>query len=75
VDVVIRVLIGVGIFGGALWVVRLLANPPPPESEEVQDVAIEYRCGVCGMQLTVTQARGSGAKPPRHCMEDMEPAG
>ena len=53
--------------------VRLLATPPPPEPdpEEVVDVAVDYRCTICGMQLTVTRAQGGEYEAPKHCREEM----
>mgnify|MGYP001816314882 CR=1 FL=1 len=72
-DVLIGVAVGLAIFGSALWVIRILANPPPPEEAAVDlPEAIEYRCAVCGMRLTVTRAAGEAFKAPRHCMEEME---
>lgn len=58
-----------------VWTVRLLARPvpPPPDQEDLVTVALDYRCSVCGMTLTVTRAPGDEAKAPRHCREDMEP--
>ena len=47
-DVLIGVAVGLAIFGSALWVIRILANPPPPEEAAVDlPEAIEYRCAVC----------------------------
>jgi hypothetical protein len=75
-DLLIGVAVGLAIFGSALWVIRMLANPPPPEEDATDlEEAIAYRCAVCGMQLTVTRAAGEGFKAPRHCMEEMEPTG
>ena len=71
--VVFAVAIGIAIFGSSIWVVRLLATPPPPEPDpdDVVDVAIDYRCTVCGMRLSVTQAQDAMHSAPRHCREEM----
>jgi hypothetical protein len=65
----------VAILAAGLWAIRVLATPmqPEPGPDELVEVAIDYRCSVCGMRLTVTQAHGAEVRPPRHCREDMEP--
>lgn len=73
VTILIAVAIGLTVFGTSMWVIRMLATPPPPEPDpgDVIEVAVDYRCSVCGMKLTVTEAQGSGTEPPRHCREEM----
>jgi hypothetical protein len=75
VDVIIAVAMGLAIFGVALWAVRGLAKPPPPEPdpEDVVAVAQDYRCSVCGLRLSVTHAQGDDVTAPRHCREEMLP--
>jgi hypothetical protein len=74
-QIVVAVAIGLMILGAGLWAVRLLARPVPaePDPEELVEVAVDYRCTVCGMRLTVTLAQGEEPRPPRHCREEMEP--
>jgi hypothetical protein len=74
VQVLIAVAIGLAVFGISMWAIRMLATPPPPEPDpdEVVSVSISYRCKVCGMQLTVTQAQGEETEAPRHHREEME---
>lgn len=71
--ILIAAAIGIAIFAGAIWVVRMLATPPPPEPDPdaVVDVDVDFRCKVCGLSLTVTQAQGSEVAAPRHCREEM----
>jgi hypothetical protein len=65
--------IGIAVFGASMWVIRMLATPPPPEPDpdDVVDIAVGYRCTVCGMTLTVTRAQGGSHEAPRHCREEM----
>lgn len=65
--------IGFAIIATTLWVVRLLLMPQPeePDPESVQEVAVDYRCIVCGMRLTITHAQDQHPEAPRHCREDM----
>ena len=74
-QILVAIAIGVAILGAGLWAVRLLATPVPsePDEEGLVEMAVDYRCTVCGMRLTVTQAQGEEIRPPRHCREEMEP--
>ncbi len=69
----IAIAIGVSIILGTLWVVRLLLIPQPgdPDPDQVKEIAVDYRCVVCGMRLTVTHAQEEKPEAPRHCREDM----
>lgn len=69
--------IGLVILFVTIRVVRMIAAGPPPEPDPdaVEEVALDYRCSVCGMQLTITHAQGEETEPPRHCREDMLPVG
>lgn len=73
----IALAIGLAILIVTLRVARMIAAGPPPEPDPdaVQEVALDYRCSVCGMQLTVTHAQDHDEEPPRHCREDMIPVG
>lgn len=75
-DVLVAVAIGVSILLAGRWGIRLLATPGPgdPDPAGVVEVSADYRCTVCGMQLTVTHAQGDEFNPPRHCREEMETA-
>jgi hypothetical protein len=73
-NVVIAVALGVSVFAAGLWAVRMLARPVPtePDPDEVIEVAVDYRCAVCGLRLTVTHAQDeSEVTAPRHCREPM----
>ena len=72
---VIALAIAVGIFAVAMWAIRLLATPGPeePDPEDVAEVAVDYRCTVCGLRLTVTHAQTDDEMTaPRHCREPMD---
>ncbi len=72
-DIAIAIAIGVAIIAMTLWVVRLLLIPQPadPDPDAVKEVAVDYRCVVCGLRLTITHAQQDEPEPPRHCREDM----
>ena len=72
-QIAMTIAIGVAIIATTLWVVRLLLIPQPdePDPESVREVAVDYRCIVCGMRLTITHAQDQYPEAPRHCREDM----
>jgi hypothetical protein len=75
VDLLIAV--GIGLTIGLLgrFAIRyLMSAPGSTDPDEVVEVAMDYRCGVCGLRLTVTRAPDEDITPPRHCHEPMEEA-
>ncbi len=75
---VIAAAIGVGIFAVSMWAIRLLATPGPeePDPDEVAEVAVDYKCTICGMRLTGTPAQADDEMTaPRHCREPMDVVG
>ncbi len=69
----IALAVGVAFFAVAVYVVRLLATPQPPEPDpdEILEVSSDYKCTVCGLRLTVTHAQDSDHDAPKHCREEM----
>ncbi len=60
----------------AVKLVRGMMRPGPPDEpdlENLRPVDYEYRCAVCGAEVTMTAAPGDdeAPDPPRHCREDM----
>ncbi|MCI0678248.1 MAG: hypothetical protein L0Z63_04305 [Actinobacteria bacterium] len=73
-DVVIAVAIGVVVWRLALMFIRALSTPPPEiDPEDVVTADQDYRCAVCGAELTMRMVNVAEDKPPRHCREDMVP--
>jgi hypothetical protein len=66
-------------FGYIIWrisiaIIRMLSTPPPEvDPEDVVAVDQDYRCTVCGAELTMTAVNVGEDNPPRHCREDMVP--
>ncbi len=69
----IAIAVGIAFFAVAVYVVRLLATPQPPEPDpaDVHEVVASYRCTVCGLRLTVTHAQDDEHAAPKHCREEM----
>ncbi len=50
----------------------MLATPPPEvDPEDVVPADQDYRCAVCGTELTVRMANNTQPAPPKHCREEM----
>jgi len=62
------------LLAGRFGIRMLLSAPDDPDPADVVEVAMDYRCQVCGLHLTVTMASGEDISPPRHCHEAMEEA-
>ena len=71
-NLVIALLIGVTVWRLCLWVLRALAAAPEqPDPEMVLEYVQDYRCTLCGTELTVRVASMSETDAPRHCREEM----
>lgn len=59
----------------AIWFIRVIATPPPEiDPEEVVEVDQDFRCTVCGAEITMKVANIRELVPPKHCREEMVPA-
>lgn len=71
-DIVLALIIGAVIWRASISIIGMLATPPPeidPEDIVVSDQ--DYKCTVCGAELTMRAVNVSEDKPPRHCREEM----
>ena len=48
-----------------------VAPPEEPDPDDIKPVNLQFRCIVCGAQVTMTAAQGDDPEAPRHCREDM----
>lgn len=72
VQILIAVAMAVAIWWLSMAVLRMLATPPPEvDPEDVVTARQDYRCSVCGTELTVTVASVTETAAPRHCREEM----
>jgi hypothetical protein len=71
---VIAAVIGLVIWRVSITVIRMLATPPPDvDPENVIEARQDYKCTICGTELTVHVASLTETEPPRHCREEMVP--
>ena len=72
VNVLIAVAIGVVIWRVAIWGLRMIGNPPPEvDPSDVVEVDQDFRCTICGAEVTMRSANLSELVPPKHCREEM----
>lgn len=73
--IVIALALGAAIWVGSMKILRMLVTPPP-EADPEDVVAVEdedYRCSVCGTEVTVRVVSVTETAPPKHCREEMDP--
>jgi len=74
---ILRVVIGVGVglviylIGASMLRKFWVAPPPEPDPDDVHPVNLQFRCTICGTEVTMTAAQGDDPDAPRHCREDM----
>lgn len=74
VDVILAILLGVAIWRVTTSLVRMMSTPPPEiDPEDVVAVDQDFRCTVCGAELTMKAINVQDEAAPRHCREDMVP--
>lgn len=72
-DVIVAVAIGLVIWRLSLGLIRMLSTPPPEvDPDDVVLTDQDYRCSVCGAELTMRLVNIQEDKPPRHCREEMD---
>jgi hypothetical protein len=64
----------VAIWRVSLGVIRMLSSPP--DAVDPSDIVIvdqDYKCTVCGAELTMKAINPAEDKAPKHCREEMIP--
>lgn len=73
-DVLLALFLGYVIWRGSAAVIRMLATPPPEiDPGDVVAVDQDYKCTVCGAELTMRAVNIRDEAPPKHCREEMVP--
>jgi hypothetical protein len=53
-------------------IIKMLTSPPPElDPEDIMATDQDYRCTVCGAELTMKSVNVQEDKPPKHCREEM----
>ena len=67
-------LIGALIWRGSVAIIRMLSTPPPEvDPADIVVVDQDYKCSVCGAEVTMRAVNPAEDKPPKHCREEMDP--
>ncbi len=57
-----------------VWFIRMLSTPPPEvDPNEIVSIDQDYKCSVCGAEVTMKAVNPAEDKPPKHCREEMDP--
>ncbi|MDP9145461.1 MAG: hypothetical protein M3N43_12320 [Actinomycetota bacterium] len=73
-DIILALVAGYIIWRGSTAVIRMLSTPPPEVNpEDLVTVDQDYKCTVCGAELTMKAINVQDEAAPRHCREDMTP--
>ena len=73
-SVVIAVAAAIAIWVVLVWFVRALSTPPPEVNpEDIVPIDQDYRCSVCGAEVTMRAVNPQEDKAPKHCREEMVP--
>ncbi len=71
-DLILALIVGVVIWRVSTAIIRILSTPPPEvDPEDIVVVDQDYKCTVCGAELTMRAINPAEDKPPKHCREEM----
>lgn len=74
IDVLLALVLGFTIWRGSIAMIRMMSTPPPEiDPDDVKEVDQDYRCTVCGAELTMRAVNVRDEAAHRHCREDMVP--
>lgn len=73
VHILIAIAIGLAIWWTSMRLLRIMSMPPseidPADVVEVDDQ--DFRCSVCGTEVTLRVVNTAEMTPPKHCREEM----
>lgn len=73
-DIILALILGLVIWRVSIAVIRMLATPPPEiDPADIVIVDQDYKCSVCGAEVTMKAVNPAQDKAPRHCREEMDP--
>jgi len=73
-DIALALILGYVIWRVAIVLIRMMSTPPPEiQPDDVVAVDQDYKCTICGAELTMRAVNVQDDAAPRHCREDMIP--
>lgn len=74
VDVILALLLGYVIWRVSIAMIRMMSTVPEEvDPDDIRLVDQDYKCTVCGAELTMNAVNVQEEAAPRHCREDMVP--
>ena len=71
-NILIAVVMAIVIWKTAIFFIRMLASPPEEvHPEDAHETLANYRCQVCGAEVTMTMENERQMGELRHCREEM----
>lgn len=71
-DLILALVVGVVIWRVSISIIRILSTPPPEvDPDDIVVVDQDYKCTVCGAELTMKAINPAEDKAPKHCREEM----
>jgi hypothetical protein len=72
IDLVFALILGVVIWRVSMFLIGMLSTPPPDvDPEDIVAVDQDYKCSVCGAEVTMRAVNPAEDNPPKHCREEM----
>lgn len=73
-DLLLALVMGLLIWRVSLAVIRMLSSPPTEvDPGDIVRVDLDYKCSVCGAEVTMRAVNPAEDTPPKHCREEMDP--
>ncbi len=73
-DIILALILGLVIWRFSIAIIRMLSTPPPEvDPDDIVSVDQDYRCTVCGAEVTMRAVNPAEDSPPKHCREEMVP--
>jgi hypothetical protein len=74
VDILLAALLGYVIWKLAIAMIRMVSTEQDEvDPEDIESVNQDYKCTICGAELTMNAVNVQDNAAPRHCREDMVP--
>ena len=71
---ILALALGLVIWRVSTAVIGMLSTPPPEvDPDDIVSIDQDFKCSVCGAEVTMKAINPQEDKPPKHCREEMDP--